>query len=248
VTGVEPSSTLRIGADRCGPTWSGNGGWTAGLLADAVDPRATVTVTLRRPPPLDTDLRVEPDATGGGVRLLAGLDLVAEASGPEDPEGPDPVPPVDADAAAAAEPAYAGLRGHPFPRCFVCGPERGAGDGLALRPGPVGPGRTACTWVPHESFADPDGTLPEPHLWAALDCPGGWTVDLAGRPMVLGRITARVARRARAGERLVVAGRHRRTAGRKTWTATTVYDASGAVVGRAAQLWVGVDPATFAGG
>ncbi len=252
-----PAGTVRIGADRCGPSGSGNGGWTAGVLAaavstvDAVDVvgvPVAVTVTLRRPPPLGTDLRVEPDTSAPehGAQLLAGPDLVAEAVRDDEAEL-GPVDPVDAKRAAAAERAYAGLRGHPFPRCFVCGTEPGVGVGLALRPGPVTAGRTACTWLPHAAFADGDGTLAEPYLWAALDCPGGWTVDLEGRPMVLGRITARLARRARADERLVVVGRHVDTEGRKTRTATTVYDASGAVVGAAAQLWISVDPATFAG-
>jgi len=48
-----------------------------------------------------------------------------------------------------------------------------------------------------------------------------------------------------ASERLVVVGRHQDTEGRKTRTATTVYDAVGRIVGRADQLWISVDPATF---
>ena len=41
---------------------------------------------------------------------------------------------------------YAGADDHPFPGCFVCGPDRAEGDGLRLFPGGLGPGRTACTW------------------------------------------------------------------------------------------------------
>ncbi|MBX6767155.1 MAG: hypothetical protein IRY90_08385, partial [Actinomadura rubrobrunea] len=40
-----------------GPDGSGNGGYVAGLLAGHLS-TDTVTVTLRRPPPLDTELRV----------------------------------------------------------------------------------------------------------------------------------------------------------------------------------------------
>jgi len=235
---------VRIDADRCGPERSGNGGWTAGLLASrsvgSGAGRATI-VTLRRPPPLGTDLEV---VVEGGAQLLDGTDLVAEASAADASEL-DQVTPVDVDAAVAAEPAYRGLRRHPFPRCFVCGPERAAGDGLCLRPGPTADGRTACSWVPHPAFADHDGTLDPAYVWAALDCPGGWTTDLEGRPMVLGRMTAAVERRARVGERLVVVGQHLDTSGRKTRTATSVYDADGQVVGRAAQLWLSVDPQAF---
>lgn len=232
---------VRIGSGRCGPVGSGNGGWTAGLVAGALGASGPLTVTLRRPPPLETDLRVEP---GPPARLLHGDDVVAEAAPTED-HLPD-VAPVEPGRARAAERAYAGLSAHPFPRCFVCGPDRGPGDGLGLRPGPVGTGRTACTWVPDAAFAGPDGTLDPAYAWAALDCPGGWTANLAGRPLVLGRITGRVARRPLAGETLVVVGQHRDTEGRKTRTATTLYDESGTVVGRATQLWIAVDPAAFA--
>lgn len=232
---------MRIDADRCGPERSGNGGWTAGLLASHLGAPAT-TVTLRRPPPLGTDLTV---AVGGrAARLFDGAELVAEAAVADAGELVK-VAPVNAGTATAAEPAYRGLRRHPFPRCFVCGPARAAGDGLSLRPGPTADGRTACTWVPHPAFADGDETLDPAYVWAALDCPGGWTTDLEGRPMVLGRITAAVERRARVGERLVVVGQHLDTSGRKTRTATSVYDAAGQVVGRAAQLWLSVDPESF---
>jgi len=234
------TNTVRIEAGRCGPERSGNGGWTAGLLAAHLG--GAVTVTLRRPPPLGTDLEVV--VKDGAARLLYGSHLVAEAS-VEVTDELDPVAPADIDAAVAAESAYHGLLAHPFPRCFVCGPERGVGDGLCLRPGPTTDGHTACTWVPHEAFADDDGRLNPAYVWAALDCPGGWTADLAGRPMVLGRMTAAVERRARVGERLVVVGQHLDSSGRKTRTATSLYDADGQVVGRAAQLWLSVDPQTF---
>jgi len=231
---------VRIEIGRCGPERSGNGGWTAGLLASHL--RAAATVSLRRPPPLGTELTVAVE--GGAARLHDGADLVAEATVVDTGEL-GTVDPVDVDTAVAAEPAYRGLLSHPFPRCFVCGPERMVGDGLCLRPGPTAGGRTACTWVPHPAFADDDGTLDPAYVWAALDCPGGWTADLAGRPMVLGRMSAAVERRARVGERLVVVGQHLDTSGRKTRTATSLYDADGQVVGRAAQLWLGVDPLAF---
>jgi len=231
---------VRIEIGRCGPERSGNGGWTAGLLASHL--RGAATVSLRRPPPLGTELTVAVE--GGAARLHDGADLVAEATVVDTGEL-GTVDPVDVDTAVAAEPAYRGLLSHPFPRCFVCGPERMVGDGLCLRPGPTAGGRTACTWVPHPAFADDDGTLDPAYVWAALDCPGGWTADLAGRPMVLGRMSAAVERRARVGERLVVVGQHLDTSGRKTRTATSLYDADGQVVGRAAQLWLSVDPLAF---
>ena len=49
-----------------------------------------------------------------------------------------------------------------------------------------------------------------PLVWAALDCPGGWSAGIAGRPMVLGTMTARVLGAARGGR----AARRRRLAAR----------------------------------
>ena len=217
-----------------GPARSANGGWTAGLLATHLAHSPAVTVTLRRPAPLGRRLDVYRDA--GRAELRDGDTLVAEA----EPAGtPAAVPPVSAARAEAAESDYAGLVSHPFPGCFVCGTEPAAGEGLLLRPGRVAPAATACRWVPHPRHVG------RAHVWAALDCPGGWAEDLEGRPMVLGRITASVRRRPEAGEPLVVVGTLLDTDDRKSRTATSVYDAAGRVVGSAVHTWIRVDPRTF---
>lgn len=223
-------SEVVIGNRFRGPAGSGNGGWTAGVLAEASGIRAPVQVTLRRPPPLERPLQVL------GRRLLDGQSLVAEAQPGSLTTQLDA---VDAATARAAERAYAGLVEHPFPQCFVCGPEREPGDGLRLCPGPVGAGRTACTWVP--------GTdeIPPAYVWAALDCPGGWTSDIGGRPMVLGRMTAEVRTPVTAGRTYVVAGALLGTEGRKTRTATAVHDEEARLVARAEQVWIAVDPGVF---
>src|SRR5690606_12329497 len=93
--------------------------------------------------------------------------------------------------------AYAGAVS-PFPQCFTCGLEREPGDGLRLFTGPVAAGtddhRVACDWTPDPSLADATdpGTVALPVVWAALDCPGAWAIDLSDRAVVLGRITASV--------------------------------------------------------
>lgn len=230
-----------------GPPGSGNGGYTAGLLAAAhrLDHAHTnaVEVTLRRPAPLDTAmaLRRSDDATG----LHLDEQLVAEARAGE--LTAEPVEAVSLADARDAETTYAGLVEHPFPTCFTCGPEREPGDGLRLCPGLIEEGRTACTWTPDGSFAaegEPTQVRPE-LVWASLDCPGGWTVDLVGRPMVLGRITANVDAPAEVGERHVVMGRLLGQDGRKTFTTTTLYDSDGRIVARAEHVWIAVDPSAF---
>ncbi|RPF28419.1 hypothetical protein [Georgenia muralis] len=230
-----------------GPTTSGNGGYTAGVLAARLGADVgAVTVTLRLPPPLETPMVVQPVGDGlhdgvtlrDGVTLHHGDDLVAEATRATVTDLVT-VPPVGPEQAAEASSTYAGLRRHPFPECFVCGTARGE-DAMGLRPGRIDHGRTACVWT-----VAPDLAGRAELVWAALDCPGGWAAPIEGRPMVLGRITAEVPGTTRPGERCVVMGQLLATEGRKSFTATTLYGEDGRVVGRARSTWIAV-PATAA--
>jgi hypothetical protein len=234
------SVTLLVPHRFRGPTTSGNGGYTAGVLAAHLPDAGAVTVTLRLPPPLETPMVVEQvrDAphdgvTPHGVTLHHGADLVAEATRATAADLVT-VPPVGPDEAAEASRTYAGDRRHPFPECFVCGTARGE-DAMGLRPGRIDHGRTACVWTVAPDLAG------RPELaWAALDCPGGWAAPIEGRPMVLGRITAEVPGTTRPGERCVVMGQLLATEGRKSFTATTLYGEDGRLVGRARSTWIAV--------
>jgi len=234
---------IRIAARFCGPPSSGNGGYTAGVLAALTAQAPAVEVTLRRPPPLDVDLATTP--TPEGWALHHGDHLVAEATSRDATALPEAVPAVDVATARAAEESYAGLRSHPFSGCFVCGPAREPGDGMLLSPGRIDAGRTACTWTPDASLGNADGRVAAPYVWAALDCPGGWTGALEDRPMVLGRIAATVSHAVRVGGTYVVVGRLLGTDGRKTVTASTVYDSAGQECARAGHTWIDVDPSRF---
>ena len=220
---------MRIAGRFNGPPGSGNGGVTCGKLAAYVGAPA-VEVTLRRPPPLDRDLRV--DASGGSARLLDGDVLVAEAL-PTTVELEVP-PAVSVEVAREAEKGYTGPSDHPFATCFVCGTDRT--DGLGLRPGPTD-GGTACTWVP--SSEDPV------MVWAALDCPAGWTVLTPGRPLVLGRMALTAPGRVVPGEVHVVQGWTVAEEGRKVHTGSVLRGPDGSVVAVARGTWFAIDPATF---
>lgn len=246
----------------CGPPSSGNGGWTAGALAalvdrdDCPDDRAdawpAIRVALRQPPPLDTPLQVT-DADGTTTASREGAPVATAVLADTDPA---PVEPVSIEAARAAEPAYPGLVSHPFPTCFSCGTAREEGDGLRIFPGRVGDlggaTRIAATWTPHPSVSEDWHTYVDDvrHAslavtWAALDCIGGWAGDLAERLMVLAGMTARVDALPVVGDEHVLVGHHRGSEGRKTFTASTLYDRDGRVVAVAEHLWIAVDPAAF---
>lgn len=237
------SPSLTIGARFAGPPSSGNGGYTAGRLASYLATSDPVAVTLRRPPPLDTALRVR--VAAGEAQLLAGSDLVAVAA-PGSLEHQQPAF-VGVERAIAAQSSYAGLRDHPFPTCFVCGTERAVGDGLRLSPGRYLPGRSACVWSPDPSLAaEDDATLAAAEfVWAALDCPAGWTSELESRPLVLGRMTAAYDRLPSIGRPYVVVGVLLGSERRKTFTAAALYDSDGELLARAEHVWIAVDPTRF---
>ena len=238
-------------ADRFnGPPGSAHGGWAAGQLAvrvlgsDAESLGRAVQVTLRHPTPLGSRLQVSKESEGttpdGAVVLTFGGAVIAQAVPVElDIAAVDPVSPLVASEAMAR---FAGLTNHPYPTCFACGVARPDRDGLGLRPGPVRDRAhtTATTWVPTASLprAGADDTVPAAAVWAALDCPGGWAVEIPGRPLVLGRITAQVDALPLIGEHCVVMGVLLGRDGRKVYTATTVYDGDGRALARAAATWI----------
>jgi hypothetical protein len=220
----------------CGPPNSGNGGYVCGLMAQFIDGAANVT--LRSPPPLERALVIEsvhPDK----LLLRDGETIVAEA-GPTQLELDVPHPPTYAQAQAAAG-RYLGFDQHPFPTCFVCGPERAKSDGLRIFPGPL-PGGDAMMVAAPWALADPDGGYVRPEfLWAALDCPGYFAaLDGRRRPMVLGRMVARIEGRIRPGERCVVFGWPISRDGRKGYAGTALYSEAGEPLGRAKTTWIEV--------
>jgi hypothetical protein len=214
-----------------GPAESGNGGYTAGLIAAALDgaDRTGAVVTLRTPPPLATPLEVV--TTGGGVTVRAGGTVVAEAERADLVD--EPVAAVPYDEAVAASTGYAGFTDHPFPTCYVCGPQRVAGDGLRIFPGPLPDGRTAAPWT-----VAPDVSTAT--VWAALDCPGGWAIIAPGRPYVLGRMTARVHGIPAPGARCVVTGAVAHVEGRKAQVRSSVYGPDGVLLAQASSTWIAI--------
>ncbi len=227
---------MRIPARFNGPPGSGNGGWCAGAFATAAGARIggpPVQVTLRVPPPLDTDLMLVDGSVRAGDVLVAEV-LVAEVPADRDEGVGVPVPAVPLAEAVTAAKDYPGFGAHPFPGCFVCGPDRAPGDGLRIFPGPLPGDRTAAPW------AVPAGVTVET-MWAALDCPGGWTaIGASGRPFVLGRIAAAVTALPVPGDECVVVGALSGVNGRKAMVDSAVYGPDGRRLAQARATWLAV--------
>ncbi|WP_069166268.1 hypothetical protein [Nocardia altamirensis] len=214
-------ATLQIPARFNGPPDSGNGGYVGGLLAEQHADDA-VTVILRSPIPLDKPLEVRDG------RLYDGDTLVAESHlGEFARDVPQSVPYATAAAAASSYQSN-----EIFASCFVCGAARQ--DGLRIEAGTVGDSRVAAPWTPDASLP-----LGSAVLWAAMDCPGGWSLpEMFDRPALLGSMTAAVADLPEVGEQCVVIGENHGEQGRKSFASTAVYGSDGRLLGRAEQIWI----------
>lgn len=233
--------TIQLTTRFCGPPTSGNGGYVAGLLAMHCQADA-VEVTLRSPPPLNQPLTVrQADADGSfGVELRHDETLIASAI-PAKLAGLPAVPRVSVEDAERMTRHYVGHRQHPFPTCFVCGPERHPGDGLRIFPGREGEATTkpvAAPFVPPEDLCEADGTIAPAVIWAALDCPGYFGVARLGETALLGRITAAIARPVHRDESLVIVGVGLARNGRKLEAASALLSASGDVLACSRQTWI----------
>ncbi len=167
-------------------------------------------------------MEIKDDCVYDGDHLIATLD-----SG-------DPGPGVEGvpwDTAVTVSRSYPGFTHHPFPTCFVCGPERAEGDGLRIFPGRLPDGRSAAPW------SVPDEVSP-PLMWAALDCPGGWAAIREDSPYVLGRIAVAVDGLPEPGARCVVTGAVAELAGRKAIVDSAVHGPDGRRLAVARATWI----------
>lgn len=228
---------LTIDPQFAGPPGWGNGGYVCGRLGQMLG--GTVVVTLRRPIPLGRPLSVvrpAPDV----LELRDGDAPLAEArAGALQLALPEPPRFAEAEAARARSPALGPER--PLASCFVCGSDRGEGDGLRLFPGPIGAaGVLAAPWAPEPVFADGEGIVRPEFVWAALDCTGAFAVlqERAGANLLLGRLTARLDRRVEAGRRYVVAGWRIASDGRKHEAGTAVFAEDGRACAAARATWI----------
>jgi hypothetical protein len=229
---------ITIAARFCGPAESGNGGYSAGMLANHSS--KPVRVRLRRPPLLEAAMVVR-HLPEGRLELRHNDAVVAEAE-PFDLSLEVPEPPSYVDALAASR-NYGGFRQHAFPTCFVCGPQRSRGDGLRIFAGPLPGGeRVAAPWIPDESLCGPDGKVRSEFIWASLDCPGYSAAVSDQRMMVLGQIAARIDRRVHAAESCVIVGWRISQDGRKHVVGTALYDDGGEPCARAIATWI--EPST----
>ncbi len=224
-------TNLLVARRFAGPIGFANGGWLAGMVAQAsgLDP---AEVTLRRPIPLDVDLVFDDG------RLSLADELLAEV---REGEFTRDIPTVVSLEEAQAGESRSLVRSSPeYGNCLVCGVDRP--DGYGLRPGAVTgyDDTVACVWRPGSltPLLDPADVIPA--TWAALDCPGVWTIDAPNDPMLLGRMTARVLTPPNLTDDVIAVGRRHTREGRKMFTSTALFSVDGTLMAHAEQIWIAV--------
>ncbi len=173
---MDATETIVVPRRFNGPQQSGNGGYTAGVIAAHLD--GPVEVSLRSPVPLDEPLQLVP-GDDPELRALHGETLVAEARPLPalDLEVPDP---VGVEEARRAAERYRAPSDGPFGNCFVCG--RAREDSFEVFAGRVEERELVATpWTPPAWTAGDDGTAVRPEfVWAVLDCPTYFASHLEG--------------------------------------------------------------------
>lgn len=233
-------TSFRIARQFNGPPQIGNGGYSAGLFARAIG--AQVTVRLRRPLPLETDIEVR--GAESGHEAHAGGELLASAQSAVLPLSAPPAPSWSEACAAASH--YVGLGSEVYAgytHCFVCGASRGVGDGLRIFPGKLPDRELLAAPFDATPFASADGLLSSELIWAALDCPGYFATFPDNRFALLGELNVRIDRPVRAAEKLVVVGWPIDLDGRKRRAGTALYDEEGRPCAVGQATWIEVKQA-----
>jgi len=221
-----------------GPPESGQGGWTAGLIAEQIGFAATVS--LRAMPPLETPLSVESDRDP--VRVRHGEAVVGEGRPQSLAVAASRT--VSWDDALDGRAAYLSQIAptHPFRTCFGCGPDRSPDNALCIFAGP-GPRRdlVAAPWEVADVLHE--GHVSIPLVWAAMDCPTASAFALSNEPEPIGVVLlANLALDIKAlpsfGDHCVITAWPLGRAGRKWSSAGALLSPDGTVLATAEALWI----------
>jgi hypothetical protein len=223
--GIAQAEATIITRRFCGSSNTASGGYIAGLLGRHL--HGPARVSLHAPVSIGHAYAIE-RLSDGRVALRDGDAILAHAeTAPLQIE--PPAPPSFAEARWASE-RYLGFTEHAAPECFVCGPAREWGDGLAVFPGPL-PGRrlVAAPWAPDPTLFDKHGVVRPEFVWAALDCPSGFALleAFGRRTLVLSQLTASLIRPLEVGERFIVTGWPFAAEGRNLLGASAIFSEGG---------------------
>jgi hypothetical protein len=230
---IEKTQEIIIDPHFCGPTQSGHGGYTAGIMAGHFEEGAEVT--LRRPIPTGRPLKLFSQKTC--VRLMDACEEIAIAIPKK--VSLEIIEPPTFHSAKQAETFFAYSAGHLYPKCFVCGTDREEGDGFRIFPGFLPEKNFACAiWEPMAKTASVDGRVDLPYLWAVLDCPAYFGLKLGDTYVLTGKIAVEILRRPRVGDACILAGWRTGKEARKHFAASAIFDSQGDLLAKSTSVWI----------
>jgi|MEHZ01.5.fsa_nt_MEHZ011551434.1_57 hypothetical protein len=233
---LEKNRSIQIKNQYCGPPTSANGGICCGFLAKGLS--GDVEVTLKMPPPLDTDLEIISNRDGASIywndqEVATAKQTTLELEVPVK---------ATLQQALTASGRFVPIEKHIFPNCFVCGPQRKEGDGLRIFAGPVDfHSHVAAPWIPDSTLGDSEGNVASEFIWAALDCPGYFGLKQKGMKALLGRMTASIIKAPPIMRKTVVVAWKIESDGRKHSAGTALFDSDGELYAKAKQVWIEID-------
>ena len=240
--------TFSIPSQFCGPPFSSNGGYFCGMVASFFD--YPVEIRLKAPPPLNTPMQIH----RGEVQAQVFSDdkLIAQVRPCTEPCEPAPYISME-DAAQCSD---AGLKGslinHPFPGCFVCGPERSEGDGMMVFTGPkAGTPLYGAKWHAHGAWSS-NGTEIDPHyVWSALDCPSSGpafatSVEAQSNiAYVLGTLSIQIKQLPKVGNDYVIVCATDENHERRYRTRVSLYASDQSLLASGSAVWIQVPRSLF---
>lgn len=234
--------TIRVPSWFQGPTGFGQGGWTAHQFVETIGQPATVAI--RSPIPLDTDMAISERADGWVLAPVESPDHIVLHATRWEPSFPD-TDPISLAVAAEAATRFP-LKGeqHPVPVCFSCGLES---DSMKIHSGSLGDGRWATDWTVPPWAVNPDRSVNEGAMWAAIDCAAAWYVGCEGgiRQGVTVQLAVEVLEPLVPDETYAIVAWRGDFApdwdGRKRGAASQAFAADGRCVARSTSFWLAVE-------
>ena len=237
----------------CGPPDTANGGYLAGKLAGYFNLGSSISISFRAATPLDTVLSVVKAENNQNqvIQIMDGEKILAIAN----TKPLDLVKPTlpNIEKIPKAKMQCAGFKNHPFPECFVCGPDRPLGDGLGIYPGPVSNDDSnntfsnivAAEWELPEELKNSENQIKNEFIWAALDCVSAFAnlekpENQYLVPMVLGHLSAKIENPLE-GEKAYVIAWPVKVEGRKAIANSAVFNQQQECIAIGQAVWISLN-------